>query len=80
METRALLLKRVEPARNMARFYTLSIEPTLFGDVSLVRRWGRLGTSGKQIVELHCDRNAALHAFDRLIRIKRRRGYAERGR
>ena len=31
----------------MARFYALSIEPTLFGDVCLIRRWGRIGTRGQ---------------------------------
>lgn len=32
-----LVLERRDPARNMARFYVLTIEPTLFGDVALVR-------------------------------------------
>ncbi|WP_187399200.1 WGR domain-containing protein [Bradyrhizobium paxllaeri] len=31
------------PARNMARFYVLTIEPILFGDSALIREWGRLG-------------------------------------
>ncbi|WP_461324638.1 WGR domain-containing protein [Bradyrhizobium diazoefficiens] len=29
----------------MARFYVLTIEPTLFGDTALVREWGRLATA-----------------------------------
>ncbi len=33
-----LVLERVDRARNMARFYVLSIEPTLFEDLALVRR------------------------------------------
>lgn len=32
-----LVLERRDPALNMARFYVLSIEPTLFGDAALVR-------------------------------------------
>jgi hypothetical protein len=28
----------------MARFYALAIEPTLFGDMALVREWGRIGS------------------------------------
>ena len=36
-----LVLERVDRAKNMARFYVLSIEPTLFEDLALVRRWGR---------------------------------------
>src|SRR2546430_13587584 len=35
-----LVLERRDPARNMARFYVLTIEPTLFGDTALVREWG----------------------------------------
>jgi predicted DNA-binding WGR domain protein len=27
----------------MARYYVLSIEPSLFGDASLIRQWGRIG-------------------------------------
>ena len=37
-----LVLERVDRARNMAQFYVLSIETTLFEDLALVRRWGRL--------------------------------------
>ena len=70
-----LLLRRIDPSRNMARFYALSLGPSLFGDVSLTRRWGRIGTIGRQIVELHADREAALCALERIEQAKRRRGY-----
>jgi hypothetical protein len=39
-----LCLRRIESMRNMRRFYVLSIQPTLFGGVSLVRHWGGIGT------------------------------------
>lgn len=42
--THSRLLDRIMRERNMARFYELSVEPTLFGEVALVRRWGRIGT------------------------------------
>jgi hypothetical protein len=32
-----VILDRHDPARNMARYYVLSIEPSLFGDTALVR-------------------------------------------
>ena len=35
-----LVLDRVDRAKNMARYYVLSIEPTLFEEFTLVRRWG----------------------------------------
>ena len=37
-------LERLDHRRNISRFYRLSIEPTLFGGVALVREWGRIGT------------------------------------
>lgn len=73
MET--IVLRRLDPARNMARFYALSLGPSLFGDVSLTRRFGRIGTRGRQIVELHADMLSAQHALARIERAKRRRGY-----
>ena len=40
-------LERREPALNMARFYAVTVNPTLFpGEWVLVRRWGRIRTSG----------------------------------
>jgi hypothetical protein len=38
-----IALERVDPARNIARYYVLSIEPTLFAKHTLIRRWGRIG-------------------------------------
>ena len=42
METHALVLRRVDPDRRMARFYFLRVERDLFGTVRLVRNWGRI--------------------------------------
>jgi WGR domain len=41
-----IILERVDPARNIARYYVLSIEPTLFAKHTLIRRWGRIGSFG----------------------------------
>jgi hypothetical protein len=41
-----IVLERVDPARNIARYYVLSIEPTLFAKHTLIRRWGRIGSLG----------------------------------
>lgn len=48
----SLPTRRTDPARNMARFYELSIEQTLFGEVSLTRSWGRIGKRGQSRVPL----------------------------
>jgi predicted DNA-binding WGR domain protein len=71
----SMVLHRVDTARNMARFYAMSIEPTLFGGRSLVRNWGRIGTRGRYKIELFDDEATAERALARLARIKCGRGY-----
>ncbi|MDE3028555.1 MAG: WGR domain-containing protein [Paracoccaceae bacterium] len=68
-------LQRVNPALNMARFYRLSVQPTLFGETSLMRCWGRIGTRGQGMMETFTDPGAAAAALTRLAAQKRRRGY-----
>ena len=68
-------LQRVDPALNMARFYRLSVQPTLFGEASLLRCWGRIGTRGQDMMETFADPDAAASALTRLAAQKRRRGY-----
>ena len=40
--TGSMHLRRIDPDRNMARFYTMSVQPTLFGEWALLREWGRI--------------------------------------
>lgn len=70
-----LYVERVAPDKNMARFYALAVRPTLFGEVSLVRTWGRIGTRGQQMVHLFDSESEAVSLFLGLLREKRRRGY-----
>ena len=49
----ALVLRRIEPERNVARFYALMIERDLFGRTVLVRHWGP-----DRQARLGADRNA----------------------
>eukprot|EP01037_Dinobryon_pediforme_P016622 gene16622-16803_t len=44
MTMRDVALRRIDRDKNMARFYAIAIERTLFGDWAVVRRWGRIGT------------------------------------
>jgi predicted DNA-binding WGR domain protein len=73
----AVHLRRVDPARNMRRFYQLDIEPDLFGGVLLVKAWGRIGTVGRSVAEFHHNEALAADALQRQAERKRRRGYAE---
>lgn len=70
-----LHLSRIDPAQNMRRFYRLTIQRDLFGGVSLIRIWGRIGTRGRQIVDTHADEGKAINALMALAQQKRRRGY-----
>lgn len=67
-----LHLARHDPAQNMARFYEISLQLTLFGEVALRRQWGRIGTAGLVVMQNFA---AAAGARVRLERTKRRRGY-----
>ena len=72
-------LRRIDPSRGMWRFYSLTLQPTLLGGVDLVRRWGRLGTSGgSMLTEAYPDEasaQAAQAALEKLAARKRRCGY-----
>jgi len=72
-----LSLRRVDPDTNVARFYALMIEHDLFGRVVLVRRWGRIGTRGRERSDPHENEAAAAEAMAKLAAAKRRRGYQE---
>ena len=70
-----LVLHRLEPERNVARFYTLMIERDLFGRTVLVRHWGRIGTRGRERTDEHASEAEA--ALEKLAAVKRRRGYQD---
>ncbi len=75
MTPEPLLLHRIDPSRNMARFYRLSIEPNLFGGISLVRTWGRIGGASRTKIEMFDASAAAATSFTGIARSKCRRGY-----
>jgi predicted DNA-binding WGR domain protein len=70
-----LYCQRIDAKKNMARYYALSLQPTLFGETAVVRCWGRIGKRGGEKSEVFAtDREAARH-FLELARIKRIKGY-----
>lgn len=70
-----LYIERTDAKRNMARFYAMSIEPTLFGEACLTRRWGRIGSRGQIKVHHFEHEKDAVELFLDLVRQKRHRGY-----
>ncbi len=71
-------LRRVDPSRNMARYYALSVELTLFEDWSCTRSFGRIGAKGGRIL-VGCTRRAKkpLAQFGELLKRKKAKGYRE---
>jgi predicted DNA-binding WGR domain protein len=69
-------LERIDSAKNMARYYRLSVAQTLFGEWAMVREWGRIGRGG-QSREHWCasaEEAAAMLEARKIERMKR--GYA----
>ena len=70
-----LYVDRKDASKSMARFYAMSIEPTLFGEVCLVRRWGRIGARGQRMEHSFRREEEAVALLLTLLRQKRQRGY-----
>ncbi|MCD4662620.1 WGR domain-containing protein [Rhizobium pusense] len=74
-DTATVHLRRIDQSQNMRRFYSIAIQPTLFGGASVIRNWGRIGANGQSKMETFDGKDEAAQAFERLARTKRRRGY-----
>lgn len=70
-------LHRIDPKANMARFYHVDLVPTLFGEVAVLRQWGRIGTNGRTTVETLPSIGEAEMSANRTLRQKMRRGYRQ---
>ncbi|MER8872548.1 WGR domain-containing protein [Mesorhizobium sp. M0814] len=71
-----IVLQRRDCTCNVARFYVLTIEPSLFGDAALVRAWGRICSLGRQRLDLFGSAGEAGEALEAWLARKIRRGYA----
>jgi predicted DNA-binding WGR domain protein len=70
-------LERHNPEQNMARFYRMTLAPTLFGEWALIWEWGRLGSPGT-VRETWFDSEAlAVEQQQKRLRHKQRRGYVD---
>jgi len=67
-------LQRRDAAKNVSRFYRLDVQPDLFGQWSLIREWGRIGSAGTLLVRTFPTQTEA-EAAARLRRLKERKGY-----
>ena len=71
-----ITLRMIDPERNRRRFYSLDIQPDLFGQFSLIREWGRIGHHSKMLTRAFESEQKAEKALVMLKNRKIRRGYA----
>jgi predicted DNA-binding WGR domain protein len=68
-------LTRTDPTRNINRFYVVQVMPSLFGDWTVMREWGRRGSPGTVRLSSYQRRNEAETAEQRTIKRRLQRGY-----
>ncbi len=76
MFPRSMRLQRLDPDRNMSRFYLMTAHSDLFGGSAPIREWGQIGSGGRTIRDIYPDEGQAIDALARMAKIKTRRGYA----
>ena len=69
-------LTRTDPARNIDRFYVVEIMPSLFGDWTVLREWGRRGSAGTVRINSYARRDEAEIAQRRTVKRRRQHGYS----
>lgn len=70
-----IYLERHDPDKNLHRFYQMFVTPGIFGDWSLVREWGRVGSPGTVRKDWFDKEEEAILARDRLCVAKQKKGY-----
>ncbi len=71
----AIRLEKRDQSKNLARFYVLRIQPTLFGQWALQRCWGRIGSQGCESSLWFDTEDEALDALTLLEHQKKCHGY-----
>ena len=67
-------LDTVDPEKNMARFYEIDVQPTLFGEFTVERNWGRIGAAGQSKTFWFDDEATADLMTNQVSAAKARRG------
>ena len=70
-----IYLTRQDAAQNISRFYSMHLQPDLFGPVCVVKEWGRLGAAGTVRQEVYSDESVARAAMTERMKRKAKRGY-----
>ena len=72
-------LQRIVPEENVRRFYTVLVQPSLFGDWSVLREWGRIGQGGTVRGTSYGSEAEARVVAEAAVAGKVRRGYRVHG-
>jgi predicted DNA-binding WGR domain protein len=75
----ATRMTRVDPGQNMARWYEIDVQPTLFGDFTVERHWGRIGSNGQTKAFWFPNEDGADEMATKIAAIKLKRGYIRKG-
>ncbi|MDF5725787.1 MAG: WGR domain-containing protein [Rhizonema sp. PD37] len=73
----SVTLYRIDPVKNMQRFYYMDIQPDFFGNQCLIREWGRIGRAGQMRTAFYPNTEEAEQALYKQRVAKQRKGYAE---
>lgn len=71
----SMYLRCIDPERNMARFYSMSVQPTLFGEWALLREWGRIGSAGRLVQRQFASEQEAALAMAAHLKVRLTHGY-----
>ncbi len=70
-------LERIDPEKNCYRYYGISLEENLFGDRSVIVRWGRIGRARRQRIDASGEAGEMVVRAQKLATQKLRRGYVK---
>lgn len=70
-----IFFTRIDPAKNIARFWLSHVTPTLWGGWSLIREWGRIGSPGRVQARTFESEDEARRAERQGIRKRELHGY-----
>lgn len=73
-----IYLTKIDPEANQYRYYSLRVDPDLFGRWSLFRQWGRLDSQGGALrMDSFENEAAAMTCLRRITQQKVKRGYQQ---
>lgn len=75
-----IYIERIDVSKNMARYYVVSLSQTLFSEICVVRRWGRIGTRGQEKRHYFTRELDAVELLLDVLKRKRERGYSPKRR